>query len=283
MFRKRIKKSFPDGTFIPTPARVCAIIQLCLAFSVLLWNASEPFIGEIFNVKSRMLLYEDVMDSSERFKVLPEQKQEWLVQHYQSLQKQLQRSFWDKLKSVGELFFYRISPFELAWIILSIVISIMLLKRVDGASQAVWLLPILVACYAADTRLYTKEGQNSAEIRLFPSEKEIVENHLQSPLSDDIFEQQKQLIEGWKRYLIVKWAGQTPSEDKEVFDKQVEEGKFYFTLARIELRENEESSGTHSQSAIWQLILYFFWNVYFAYTAWSINFTTESTERSVRS
>ena len=171
MFRQRVKKDYPADTFIPRPARICAIIQLCLAFSVLLWNISEPFIGEIFTLKSKLLLYHDVMGipspnqgihkerlirNAERFKVLSKQMQEQVAKNSQFLQKQLQRSFWDKLKSVAILFAYKISPFELAWIFFSIVIVIMLLKKVEGASQAVWLLPILVACYAADNRLSNK-------------------------------------------------------------------------------------------------------------------------------
>ena len=64
MFRKRTKKIYPPGTFIPTPARVCAIIQLCVAFTVLIWNMATPFAGELFNVKSKMILYHDVMGIS---------------------------------------------------------------------------------------------------------------------------------------------------------------------------------------------------------------------------
>lgn len=288
MFRKRQKKHFPPGTFIPMPARVCAIIQLCLAFSVLLWNASEPFVGEIFTLKSRLLFYQDVMGiptsdqtspekverltrNAERFKALPKKTGEQLIQNFQIVQKQLQRSFWDKLKSVIALFAYKISPFELAWIFFSIVISIMLLKRVEGAAQAVWLLPLLVALYAADSRLYIKENQNSAESKLFPSEKELVENYIKDPLHENIFDQQKQLMEGWKRYLVVNWTDQTPSEVKEVFDQQAEEGEFNFTLARLELRSKQEHFLTaikpNPPPSLWWLALYFFWNVYFAYTA----------------
>lgn len=285
MFRKRIKKTFPAGTFIPTPARVCAIIQLCLAFSVLLWNASEPFIGEIFYTKSGLLLYYDVMGipahdhaihdvrlarNSQRFDALPKQTKEHITQNLQALQTKLKRSFWDKLKSTVTLFTDKISPFELAWIFFSIVIAIMLLKKVEGAAQAVWLLPFLVACYAIETRLSTKEKLFD-ETNFFPTEKMLVENYIQKPLSEDIFEQQKELMEGWKRYLIDKWAGQTPSEAKKVFDRQAEEGEFHFNLARLKWRANQNhliGALPPPSPALWQLVLYFFWNVYFAYTTW---------------
>lgn len=289
MFRKRQKKHFPPGTFIPTPARICAIIQLCLAFSVLLWNASEPFVGEIFTLKSRLLFYQDVMGiqtggevsqekverlarNAERFQALPKKMKEKLTQDFQQIQKQLQRSFWDKLTSVVSLFSAKISPYELAWIFFSIVISIMLLKRVDGASEAVWLLPILVACYAADARLFPKPTENAFEAGLFPTESELVENYVHGPLSENVFEQQEQLLNGWKRYLIINWTKQAPSTDQAAFERQVEDGEFNFTLERLKLRGEHSNFLTLTKSApppsIPLILLYFFWNTYFAYTAW---------------
>lgn len=288
MFRKRQKKQFPPGTFIPTPARVCAIIQLCLAFSALLWNASEPFVGEMFTLKSRVLFYQNLMgipaanqtssekterlaNNTERFKSLPKTTQKQLTHSYHLIQKQLQRSFWDKIKSVVSLFAYKISPYELAWIFFSIVISILLLKRVEGAAQAVWLLPLLASLYAADNRLYPKSNQDSLESRLFPTENELIANYIKDPLNENIFEQQGQMIQGWKRYLIIKWTNQIPSEDKTVFDQQAEEGEFNFTLARLKLRAETEgflNSTSHPSPSFPLLALYFFWNVYYAYTAW---------------
>lgn len=288
MFRKRQKKHYPPGTFIPTPARICAIIQLCLAFSILLWNTSEPFVGEIFTLKSRLLLYQDVIGipaldvslnkkerlelNAERFKILPLKIKNELVENYQIIQKQLQRSFWDKLKSVMSLFAYRISPYELAWIFFSIVISILLLKRVEGAQQAVWLLPLLAAAYAADSRWYGKDSQTLLESGLFPSEIEIVENYMTEPLSQDIFVQQEQMLDGWKRYLILKWGNQIPANDKFVFDQQFENAEFNFTLARIQLRSQQKDffklEKTQPIPSYPLLLLYFFWNTYFAYTAW---------------
>lgn len=288
MFRKRQKKQFPPGTFIPTPARICAILQLCLAFSVLLWNASEPFVGEIFTSKSRLLFYQDIMGipandqvavekterlarNVKRFQALPKKTRETLNESMQRIQKQLQRSFWDKTASVFSLFTYKISPYELAWIFFSIVISILLLKRVDGASQAVWLLPLLTACYAVDSRWFGHSSQHSAETMLFPSEQELVTHYIKDPLSENVFEQQEQMMQGWKRYLIIKWADQVPSENPSIFDQQAEDGEFNFTLARLELRAKQGNFltlTTNPPPSLPLLLLYFFWNSYFAYTAW---------------
>lgn len=288
MFRKRQKKVIPPESFIPKPARICAIIQLCLAFSLLLWNASEPFVGEIFTWKSRLLFYQDVMGipsdgnassekearlsrNAERFHKLPSIKQEKLIQDKEQIQKQLQRSFWDKIKSLAALYAYTISPYELAWIFFSVVISIMLLKKVEGAAQVVWLLPLLTALYAADTRWFAHPVPAS-DSSLFPSEAELIEHYVKAPLSSDIFEQQKQLTLGWKRYLIAEWTHETPAEDPALFELQAEEGEFLFTLARLELRKPTlaDAPAARHPPSFPLLILYFFWNVYFAYTAWKV-------------
>lgn len=290
MFRKRQKKYYPPGTFIATPARICAIIQLCLAFSLLLWNASEPFVGEIFTLKSRILLYQDVIGipandqiakekrerlerNAARFQALPKQIKDQLVDNMHLIQKQLQRSFGDKIKSMLSLFAYKISPYELAWIFFSIIISILLLKRVEGAAQALWLLPVLTACYAIDGRLFSPPVQASLESTLFPTEQELVDHYTSTPLSEDVFKQQEQLLLGWKRYLIINWTKHSPSPDPILFEKQAEEGEFHFTLARLDLRAKQSNFLTLAKTplppSLPLILLYFFWNAYFAYTAWT--------------
>ena len=215
---------------------------------------------------------EQLTRNSERFLALPKHTKEQLLSDFEVIQKQLQRSFWDKLTSVLGLFAHKISPYELAWIFFSVAISILLLKRVEGASQAVWLLPLLAALYAADSQWYGRNDPHAFEAKLFPSENELVSNYMDSPLSEDIFEQQRQMMQGWKRYLVLKWARQMPSSDQAAFDRQVEEGEFNFTLARLELRSKQKDFLSLKKSNppphFLLLILYFFWNTYFAYTAW---------------
>ena len=63
-----LRKTFPPGTFIPTSQRLMAIGQLCLVFSLMLWYMIQPFMGEYFALRSRMLLYEYVMGTSEILK-----------------------------------------------------------------------------------------------------------------------------------------------------------------------------------------------------------------------
>ena len=96
MFRKRAKKSYPPGTFIPTPARVFAILQLCIAFSILLWNASLPFMGDLYEIKSKLLLYKHVIDHPQFVRLSP-LEQESIHTSQAVLQAQLGLPFLQKL------------------------------------------------------------------------------------------------------------------------------------------------------------------------------------------
>lgn len=290
MFRKRVKKVYPEGTFIPTPARVCAILQLCLAFSAFLWVASEPFVGEIFSVKSQLLYYQDAMGipsrstsskeneerlerNSERFAALPPAEQANLQKGYDTLQEMLQRSFLEKLGRVYTLFFHYVPLYELGWILLAVTVSLLALKKVEGAAEAAWLLPLLVAAYAIDLRVQGRGEALQGDERLFPTERELVADYLREPLDEDIFEQRKQLQSAWKKYLAVRWAKEEPAADPAALDRQAEEGEYRMTLARIEARAEKTPPDKLFDSAAsspspFLLLVYFFWNVYFAYTLW---------------
>ncbi|MEI8365994.1 MAG: hypothetical protein WCF65_06215 [Parachlamydiaceae bacterium] len=286
MFRKRQRKHYPPGTFIPTPARVCAIIQLCLAFTIILWFASQPFVGEIFTLKSRLLFYQDLMGvpshagfsperlarlerNSERFQQLPRGKQEQLKHEVKAIHDQFNRSFLSKLSEVIKIFAFDFSPYELLWLVLSIAIPIMLLKRVEGAAQAVWLLPLLVACYTLDNRMYGRQAGPLSDSLLFPTEQELVYGYIEGGLSRNVMEQQEQLINGWQRYLVINWGKDVPADDAGSFSKQVENAEFIFTLARLEIRSQEPTPLLKKdiQQPIALVAAYFLWNLFFAYTA----------------
>lgn len=286
MFRKRTKRTFPPGTFIPTPSRVCAIIQLCLAFTVLLWNLAEPFAGEIFTYKSQLLLYQDVMGipsaslppseekkerltrNADRFHQLPKKTQQELQKGLRQVEKNLNRSFIDKLNRSLHILFYEMPTFEKAWLILSLIIPILLLKRVEGAALAVWLLPMVTACYAIDNRIQGLPNTQTAEEALYPSEKILVENYLPEPLNTNIFEQRDQLLKAWQLYLVTEWAGESPSSDPAILAKQAESGEYAFNTLRLQKMFSSPRQHPPLLEPLWLLALYFFWNVYFAYTAW---------------
>lgn len=261
MFRKRIKKTFPPGTFIPLPARIFAILQLCMVFTILLWHASEPFMGELFAVKSKMLIFQHLMGQKDeanrnRFLALPETERADLLQTYESLQSQLNSPFKSKLKGSFKAIFLDIPPLELAWIVFSIILSIMLLKKVEGVTQVIWVLPLLALAYSVDNRMYGYPPRLTEEQKLFPTEESIIENYIHEPFSQNPFLQKDQLKKGWDNYLIQKWtSGQgTP-----------EEGLFAFNLERAKKISLLSPKKRETQESLFLIALYVFWNISYAW------------------
>lgn len=271
MFRPKQKRHFPAGTFIPTLPRVCAIIQLCMAFTLLLSIILQPYLGDLFAIKSQMLYYEAVLhpDHKERFSLLPYAEQKSIQSDYTTLKAKLQLPFSAKVKRSAELLFTT-SPWMLAWLLFSLVIAIFLLLRIEGAQQVVWLLPLLAALYAIDNRL---NGMSVVDNRavLFPAETEIVTSYLNEPLSSDIFEQQRQLTLGWKRYVIQNWAHEVPASDDEQFERQFAQGSFAFAIVQLPNRADIDQlysqTATMHQDPWLLLVLYILWNSIFALIA----------------
>jgi hypothetical protein len=279
------KKNYPIGTFIPTPARICAIIQLCLACMIILWNGSYPFMGELFAIKSRQLIYQEVMGAApsgsiaperierlqrnaEKFQNLPESEKKSITKGLSSIEKLLQRSFSDKLAHSLHILILELPAFEKMWLLLSLVIPVLLLKKVEGASLAVWLLPLLTLFYVADNLWHAPAKTPSPDSLLFPTEEIILTQHLKEPLKPHISEQQAQLQRGWKLYIVAEWAKQKPSSNLQVFEAQVEEGEFAFNLERIKRQPIPSLNLTHYKEPFALMVLYLAWNMLFAFIAW---------------
>lgn len=280
MFRQRVKKNYPEGTFIPMPPRVAAIIQLCLAFTIILWHLATPFSTDFFSVKSNLILYQDVMGTAPReglsqekkerlnrneqyFAALPEEQREVILNGMKKTLQALQQSFSQKLRQSLSILAFKISSFEQAWLLFSIVLAIMLLKRVEGARQAIWLLPILTMCYAVDNRWYGHSPTQPPDAKLFPSEKILIEQYYRKPLNDNIFKQQEQLQEAWKLYLVEAWT--SPVHTDQDFEQQAAQGEFAFNSARlILLASNSNQTFSYQKEPFSLLSIYIFWNVLFA-------------------
>jgi len=259
VFRKRVKKHVPPGTFLPTAARVVAILHLCLAFTMILWFASQPFMGRYFAVKSRMTIFDAVFKSG-LFLELSKDKQLELHNKYFFLQEELETSFLIKCSQSLKVLFVEIPAYEQAWLVLSVILPIYLLKRREGSWQAAWLLPLLCFAFCIDNRLNHIPVQSGEEM-LFPSEQTIVIEYLNEPLSENILEQREQLLKGWNRYLARVWA-----HESEITDATVHNGEFLFTVARAEKSELPKTMIVNKQLSYVMLTLYLFWNVYFAWT-----------------
>jgi hypothetical protein len=266
MYRASTIKKRPLGedTFIPMPARVLAIVQLCLAFTVAIWILCGPYLDEYFSVRSDSLLYETVMGERvpgnvDYFQALPIEEQRSIVDQYRLLQERAGRPFLEK--TFGALVFslFETSPFKWAWVVLSVGIAVGLLKKKRGALQVVWLLPVVALCYG----LFSVSSKTPSPMdALVPSEALIVSEYLKRPLSGSIGDQQNQLTLGWQRYLVSVWTREVPSDDKLFFEEQVKRGEFAFNVARLRLvRQSDVSKSTESATA---LILYVLWNFFFA-------------------
>lgn len=281
----RRPKHFPPGTFIPTKQRMMAIAQLCIAFSLLVWYMVQPFMGEYFSLRSRMLIYEYTFGTSdllkkeggekklerqaERFNQLPDQQKAILLKDYQQLQDYGNRPVYQKILDGLHTLMIDIPPFEQAWILFSITIAILILLKVEGAKLAAWILPLIVLAYSLDNQLYGKYS-SSPDMSLFPTEENIVQNYLHEPLSSSLFEQQEQLKKGWNHYLIDQWAINHSLSEEE----KLEEAEFRFTLARLDALHDQPRSEWlnvfHAKLHPFWLLLFFAWNVWFA---WVVNYS----------
>ncbi len=276
MFRKRIRKFFPPDTFIPWPARVMAILQLCLIFTILLWNASQPFMGDLFVHKSKLLVFEEVMGVNNennrlKFAQLPSEERLQIVTDYESLKRDIGQSFLNKATHACVRVFLHIPPLELAWILFSLLISLLLLLRVEGSMQAVWLLPLLALTYGIDNRINGRAPHPTQETRLFPSESLLIENYLKHPLSKNIPEQMKELKQAWELFLIERWAKEQPSNNPHQFTQQVDRGHFAFNAARLNkmrgdrlISKKEHASLVQRLESNLMLSVYFLWNLAYA-------------------
>lgn len=276
----RPRKTFPPGTFIPTPQRMMAICQLCIAFSLMAWYLFQPFMGEYFTIRSRMLLYEYVMGTSDilkkggqeeklkrlsdRFNELPEAQKIFVLNDYHLLQDYAQRPAHQKVMDGVRSFILDIPPFEQAWIFFSITIAILILLKTEGARSAAWLLPLIVLAYALDNQ-WTGTTASPPDLQLFPTEKKLIQEYIQEPLSQSLFSQQKQLQKGWQMYLIDRWSSNQEANE----EQKIEEGEYQFTLARLQLLHNQPYSQWlntfHEKQSYLLLFLFFTWNTLFAY------------------
>lgn len=262
--------------------RVCVILQLCMAFCVLSLHFVRPFMGEHFKIRSRMLLYEFVMGSSdkmqedenkglrqqERFSNLAQDTKESLTHDYLLLKNYIQRPLHQKLHDGGKHLVNDIPLFELSWIFFSVVIGILILLKVEGALFSSWLLFIIAFCYCFDNQLNGRLQPTPPDTILFPAEESIMEkNQLQGSLLS-IREQKMALENGWKEYLLEHWASAKESN--------LEAAEFNFFLERLKLLRNQPLSdwlffSDAKLSPLW-VFLYLFWNAFFAWTSYPLNF-----------
>lgn len=264
--------------------RIMAIIHLCIVFTVIASVMSYPFLEKLFAFRKQAFLYHYVMGDStlaskdsvenqqklernqKRFSQLPQEKQNEILTKYKQLVTESEQSFLNKIALSFKILMFKIPLFERAWLFFSIIICILLLLNNENASKASWILPLIVICYLVHNQMYGEPESLPPDHALFPSEETIVKQYLKAPLSGGIFEQKEQLMKGWNLYLVENWTRITFHPDPLIFETQVEEGEYAFHLARLDSygkKSNEASF--HEKKSLFLLLLYLFWNIFFAY------------------
>lgn len=249
--------------------KVLIILHLCLVFGYLFWVGMQPFIRTTATTKAASLLF-DSIKKSPRFQKLEETKQLKILQGAERLK---EGSFHPLVTK------FRLSLPGLIWALLSLFICFFLLFYIEGAHLVVWALPISVLVYAFSLgNSPSLKGEN-----IFPSENVITEKYIGA---DEVFKNKKEeLVEGWNRYLVHEWSHQEPSEDLAMRTEQLEEAVFNFNMARAEWlldRRGEDAVVAHLlfHPSFVQLIIYFIWNLLFA---WRIHRYTRLEARLHRS
>ncbi len=261
--------------------RFLIIVQLCFAFSLILWFSTQPFMGEYFTLRSRMLLYEFVMGNSdilinqknqseklfrnsERFKKLDLDQQESIKEGYRTIQAYAQRPAFTKILDGIKVLFLRIPAFQLAWIFFAVVIGVMLLLNKPGARQAAWILPLITLIYAIDNYTMGHPALSDPDTILFPSEKVIMHDYLDDKNISNL--DRDQLQEGWNKYLVVNWS----TDSSLTAPEKLENAEFNFTTARLMLLSKELPDhwleAFYEKSSYFLLSLYLIWNLIFAWS-----------------
>lgn len=247
--------------------KIFIISHLCLAFAYLSWLLIQPYVKDVLTKKSEKALYEMVFAREELFQALAQEDQELLRNGYAH-----PRQHPSFVQEWGELFFVQTSPFALAWLFFSIVICLLLLFRIEGASLTVWLLPFVTVLYGYF--LYTAPPSSAPS--LFPKEEYVRELYADSAAG--LRDQRETLLKGWHRYLVVEWGHETPSEDAALFKNQLEKGLFAFNVARLKWllagRGDEVIlAGFAPSFSFLRVLFYFMWNFLFA---WFLNQTEKA-------
>lgn len=223
--------------------------------------------GEYFSVQSSKLLHQAVIGKEELFGQLPKAKQRAIIASYDGLQNHSEKSFLIKSREAVEDLLFHTPSFTQAWLFFSFILCIMLLLRIEGATTAAWVLPLIALAFSVDNRWNGTQG-TAPDAYLFPSEEYVVSHYSDKPLEGSYSDQKQQLLGAWHNYLVAEWTKEAPSEDTEIFSRQVEAGEHAFTTKRLETHLSAAGATSIRQpfgtKPVPLLLVYIFWNFFFA-------------------
>lgn len=257
---KKIQK-FPEGTFIPTKARLFAILQLCIAFSSLFWILGKPITEEIFLLKRHASMYENLLHRKEYQFLMNSKKQEIEANYFKVKNLFQNNSTVNKVKK-SIIYFSQHSLYKIFWIFFGVMIPIMLLRKSPKALTWIWILPVLTSLHFLDQLYFHEKQLLSFEEQLFPSERELIDNFLTVPLSKNIFNQKIQLENAFQKYLNEKWSKNDVLTTKELYPE------FLFNVARFDAFSKdilrESSIHKYPKEHFLLLITFLFWSYLFS-------------------
>lgn len=233
--------------------RPVVIIHLCLVFTLLSWLFIGPIASEALFHRSQRQLTELVL--SDPFSELSPQLRHRVAE---IAERSEQVSYHTALRSGVRALVDGHSPAFHAWLLFSLILSLLILLGVDGIAAAAWLLPLLMAL----TPLLQPAPPPLRHCSLIPSEERILESYLHEPLAPTIAEQHKQLARGWETYLIKEWAKEEPSTLSEGRQNQLRLGQFRFSVAALLESESQSLPPGRIAKPIWMALL--IWNLFFA-------------------
>ncbi|MCH9627687.1 MAG: hypothetical protein S4CHLAM2_13290 [Chlamydiales bacterium] len=245
---------------MPRKKKIFIILHLIFTFTFFSWLLMKPYVLEVMAKKSQLALYEMVIEKESLFRSLPTEEQKQITEGFENART---RSGPSLMHAVGRLFFVDTSVFALAWIFFSIAICLLLLFHIEGATLAIWILPLLVVGYGYD--LYASRAEKPEG--LFPKEAYVHEHYIDS---QEALSKRELLQKGWHRYLITEWAHTEPSSDPEAFQKQLDRGLFAFNIARLNwIQEGKGDeivlAGFAAPPSFFRVLSYFLWNTLFAW------------------
>lgn len=274
---RKTRSEVPDEAFIPKPARVMAILQLCVVFTIVCWLGSWPFMGKMLEHKRETFLFQTVLGGGDliartyedqpgvlqkiernrkRFLEMPSNEKELILNSYNELiSLESQSGFWSKCRDGLQNILIFSSPWLRAWVVFALMAAILLLKKSPGAPMAVWILPVLALM------LWFEAAQSprliSSDEAFFPTENYLISTYGNGALDNSISMQHAQLSLAWERYLASEWSTTGDAE----------EGDWRFQLTRLKNRLAQKIDRDTPPSGL-VLCLFFIWNCGFAWVAY---------------
>jgi len=231
--------------------RIILICHLCFAFTYMLWLFLQPPLKHQMQARANQLLTEAIT-THEQFDTLPQEEQNGLTEHTP-----IQKSPY--LPALFQVF-KQTPPLFLAWLVLSLLLPIGLIFRIEGAAACLWLLPVMIAAQI----LFSFSKEESKTDTFFPSEQYVLQTYAPKDANPSFFKKRQVLQTSWHNYLLAEWATPEDSLDLALFN---------FNVARLHHQKSHPTedvllSGFFAPTGLLRFCFYLGWNLL---VAWVLN------------